>query len=532
MKRKAAIMAALLCGLGFNACSRKAVIQVDWERHPVYQWIRVSFDAETSSELRISDFPDVVFEWSEYAITATENLMQKTLVTGMPVYNAYFTDLTGDGFPELCTTVWFGSGICDQHIIVYDYKNDKEYALWDRMQYDYNLTMKDGRLIVEKRPYISSEQENCETGMLVLDNDTLHFVQDQAEDTAPSTTEAEPEQTEESTTENGHFSSWQEAYTDFIDQLGEKSDYHWFSLIYLDEDEIPELFFNSGGEAGGEFVVTFYEGERREVHLSRTGTKYIAGSGLLYTNTGHMGLYPVTVTKLENGEFSVIGEGVSMFRSDEDGQYILDEDEVPLRDYQWEGKDVSEEEYDAAIDTLFDREQGIWPERQYSVEEMLSLLQTGACTSAGHHYALIQADVTWAEAQALCKEKGGYLATITSPDEQDTVAAQIAQEGMQDISFYVGYRDHEDVGEGVCKDIWINADGSFTLAGSKDGFWKYDAPDFDDKVREWELDNNDCGLVKYYSSTKQIYLFEAPEELLSVSPEYAGRMGYICEFDE
>ena len=28
-----------------------------------------------------------------------------------------------------------------------------------------------------------------------------------------------------------------------------------------------------------------------------------------------------------------------------------------------------------------------------------------------------------------------------------------------------------------------------------------------------------------------IYVFEAPGDLISVSPQYAGKMGYICEFD-
>lgn len=382
----------------------------------------------------------------------------------------------------------------------------------------------------------SCSQENA------VQND---WEQELAEITASSGRETEPdateasEPTEESTSEEREYATWQEAYIDYINRVGEEYDWEEstfsrfrFSLIYLNDDEIPELFFITSGEAGGEFVMTFWEGKLVEEHLSRIGTKYIEQSGLLYTDTGHMGYYPVTITKLENGEFSVIGKGESMFRADEDGHYILDEEEVPLRDYTWEGEDVSVEEYDAAIDALFDREQGIWPQREYSAEEMLSLLQTGACTSAGHRYDLIQADVTWAEAQALCKEKGGYLATITSPDEQDTIAAQIVQEGMQNISFYVGYRYHEYVGEEFYSARWINADNSYTLAGNLSGFWDYAAPDYDDTVGEWDLDYKDCGLVKYYDSTKQIYLFEAPEELLAVSPEYAGKMGYICEYDD
>ena len=38
-------------------------------------------------------------------------------------------------------------------------------------------------------------------------------------------------------------------------------------------------------------------------------------------------------------------------------------------------------------------------------------------------------------------------------------------------------------------------------------------------------------LAKYYSEDKMIYVFEAPDELLGVSPQYAGEMGFICEYD-
>lgn len=369
-----------------------------------------------------------------------------------------------------------------------------------------------------------------ETEKLPIEDEVL------SADTAPSGMKTEASEAPEVR----EYATWQEAYTDYINRVGEECDWDSetlsrlrFSLIYLDDDEIPELFFITGGEASGEFVMTFWEGKLVEKHLSRLGTRYIERSGLLYTDTGHMGHYPVTITKLENGVFSVIGEGLSLFRVDEEGHYVLDEEEIPLRDYKWEDVDISEEAYDAAIDALFDREQGIWPEREYSAEEMLSVLQIGACTSAGHHYELIQADVTWAEAQTFCKEKGGYLVTITSPDERDIIAMQIAQEEMQDISFYVGYHNHEHIGEECYSARWINTDDSYTLAGDLSGFWEYSAPDYDSRqTGEWDIAQWDCGLVRYYDSTKQIYLFKAPEELLAVSSEYAGKMGYICEFDD
>ena len=36
-----------------------------------------------------------------------------SLYTGMPIWNVYFCDLTGDGLPELCSSISGGSGMID-----------------------------------------------------------------------------------------------------------------------------------------------------------------------------------------------------------------------------------------------------------------------------------------------------------------------------------------------------------------------------------------------------------------------------------
>jgi hypothetical protein len=86
----------------------------------------------------------------------------------MPIWNAYFCDLTGDGLPEICSQVSFGSGICDMHVVIYDYANGIRYALWDRGHYDYYLRMNDtdGYLYVDKRYYSSNMQVS--SGRLVF----------------------------------------------------------------------------------------------------------------------------------------------------------------------------------------------------------------------------------------------------------------------------------------------------------------------------------------------------------------------------
>lgn len=104
-------------------------------------------------ELTLPEFPGVTFKWSSEKVTSGD----KVLFQGMPVWNVYLTDLTNDGKPEFCATVSFGSGIVDNHIIVYDYAADKMYQLADRMHYDYYLSMEEGEIIVTQTEYMKEK---------------------------------------------------------------------------------------------------------------------------------------------------------------------------------------------------------------------------------------------------------------------------------------------------------------------------------------------------------------------------------------
>jgi len=124
-------------------------------------------------EIDVPQFPDVTFRWySEKVEAVTENGIVP-LYYGMPIWNAYFRDLTGDGLPELCSTVSYGSGMIDTHVIVYDYANGVQYELENRGEYDYALSMQDGELVVTKSDYLS--REALETGVLSCEGGVLQM---------------------------------------------------------------------------------------------------------------------------------------------------------------------------------------------------------------------------------------------------------------------------------------------------------------------------------------------------------------------
>ena len=104
-----------------------------------------------SLEINLTEFPDVTFRWSYREMLAVKGSKSTSLYTGMPIWNAYFCDLTGDGLPELCSSISWGSGMIDHRVIIYDYANGVSYELSDRGYFDFTLRQdhQDGRLFVD-----------------------------------------------------------------------------------------------------------------------------------------------------------------------------------------------------------------------------------------------------------------------------------------------------------------------------------------------------------------------------------------------
>lgn len=126
-------------------------------------------------EIALPEYPGVTFRWYPEKMEAVTENEITPLYTGMPIWNTYFCDLTGDGLPELCSTITFGSGIIDSRVIVYDYANGASYTLEDRGKYDYSLRLdgSDGSLCVVQRAYNSGDI--AAVGELFFSDSGLHL---------------------------------------------------------------------------------------------------------------------------------------------------------------------------------------------------------------------------------------------------------------------------------------------------------------------------------------------------------------------
>lgn len=139
-----------------------------------YRKNTIPWDAETA--FYIEGLPEVQFVWSPEEVKAVDTSgNEEVLFGGMPIWSVYLTDLNGDGLREICSGVSFGSGIIDDHVVVYDYAAKKLYALSDRGYNDYYLSYSGlTPLMVYERDYASGELTGY-CGALKLDGETLTF---------------------------------------------------------------------------------------------------------------------------------------------------------------------------------------------------------------------------------------------------------------------------------------------------------------------------------------------------------------------
>ena len=183
MKKIVAIVLCIVLSMPLAGCGNTAAPEESGltKANTVIKW----FDSLNGDEMvwdgvkeyNLDEFSDVTFRWHSEQLEAVTDKESVTLYVGMPIWSVYFYDLTGDGNPEICSTISIGSGIIDNRIIIYDYADGASYELSDRGNFDYVLSMQDDSLIVEKRVYM--QDELVESGELVFLNDTIQIKTDE-----------------------------------------------------------------------------------------------------------------------------------------------------------------------------------------------------------------------------------------------------------------------------------------------------------------------------------------------------------------
>lgn len=124
------------------------------------------------------------------------------------------------------------------------------------------------------------------------------------------------------------------AYEDFYN----KSDEYYvdvaFNLVYIDNDDVPELIIKTDDVLPSQYkIYTYSNGEVAYVDMLYEDVGYAARTGMLYAKhdyLNHINGGGITIYKLEGTKLTTIGEG----------EYTSD------RKYTWQGQPVTSAEYD------------------------------------------------------------------------------------------------------------------------------------------------------------------------------------------
>ncbi len=153
-------------------------------------------------------------------------------------------------------------------------------------------------------------------------------------------------------------SAWRQAYLRYIRNedanpyVAELLDSQ-FQLIYVDGDDIPELWVCCSNIAAGALICTFDGEGVNDMFISEYGNlKYIEGSGQFYTDGGHMDVYWDGIYMLRNGQFIELSHG--NFGAEDNANVQYDENGEPVYVYNWDGRDMTEQEYEAELAKAFD----------------------------------------------------------------------------------------------------------------------------------------------------------------------------------
>lgn len=170
-------------------------------------------------------------------------------------------------------------------------------------------------------------------------------------------------------------SGWKQAYISYVQQL-DAGPWQGYDLIYVNDDDIPELVEIGNSEAMGCRIVSYSDGKMVESQLSRLGFSYIERENLLCNSDGHMDYYYDVVYRLENGR--LVETAAGYFGAEDNSNVQFDENQNPIYQYEWNGVMVTMDEYSQALNAVYDTtraKDGYAWEKWLSREQVIETVQ-------------------------------------------------------------------------------------------------------------------------------------------------------------
>lgn len=167
--------------------------------------------------------------------------------------------------------------------------------------------------------------------------------------------------------------TWKEIYTSYI-QSKQSEGWAGYRLIYLDDDQVPELYLMGATTAQGDQICTVCDGQIQTQTLGNGGLAYQEKKNLFCDSGGRMDVYYDRIYQIRDGRFVVTAEG--NYGAEDNTNVQTDADGNPIYQYSWDGEQMTEAEYEERFQELFDREKAVWAsEDTVSASEILRQIQ-------------------------------------------------------------------------------------------------------------------------------------------------------------
>jgi hypothetical protein len=177
---------------------------------------------------------------------------------------------------------------------------------------------------------------------------------------------------------------WKERYVSWMKSLMDESGSVGgrFSLLFIDEDDIPEIIWKTDIEAQGSLLVT-YDGETLdELAVSRTGMTYLDSRNLVKDYSGEDQVMYDRIYSIRDGKWILQAEGSVEEKTAEDGASAGTSQTKPgsavhktVIIYTWQGQEVDGDTYDAKLSALFEPSETAVPTVFYDYSTMIGLLE-------------------------------------------------------------------------------------------------------------------------------------------------------------
>ena len=155
--------------------------------------------------------------------------------------------------------------------------------------------------------------------------------------------------------------SWKEIYIDYLKNYEYKDNYE-FALVNVDNDDIPELYEHAKQRPASSNLSWIYQGKVYSQTLVIDGFEYIEGENLFMSTGIQSGVQADFVYMINGNEAIELSKGTA-------SRVIQGQER-----YNWNGKDVSEEEYNTLRTSVFDSSKAKTVDVYFSADEIIAMI--------------------------------------------------------------------------------------------------------------------------------------------------------------